>query len=82
MSSRYRDVAERHGVALRHFENKVPPSARHNAGRIALVVVMVGMVSHALREQAQCLAADQAEVVYLRTASVSAFRAAIEERLG
>lgn len=82
MSSRYREVVERHGAELRHFENKVPPSARHNAGKIALIVVMVGMVSHALRDQAASLADGDAKVVYLRTASVSALRAAVEERLG
>lgn len=82
MSSRYRDVVERHGASLRHFENKVPASARRDAGKIALVVIMVSMVSHALREQAQSLAEDDAPVVYLRSASVSALRAAVDERLG
>lgn len=82
MSSRYRDVVERHGASLRHYEKKVPPSARRDAGKIALVVIMVTMVSHALREQAQSLATDEAQVVYLRSASVSALRAAVEERLG
>lgn len=82
LSSKYREVVEKHGAELRHFEKKVPPSARHNAGKIALIVVMVGMVSHALRDQAQSLADGEAKVVYLRTASVSALRAAVEERLG
>jgi hypothetical protein len=81
MSSRYRDVVERHGASLRHYENKVPASARRDAGKIALVVIMVTMVSHALREQAQSLAVDDAPVVYLRSASVSALRAAVDERL-
>ena len=58
MSSRYREVVERHGVELRHFENRVPASARRDAGKIALVVIMVGMVSHALRDQAQREARD------------------------
>lgn len=82
MSSRYREVVERHGVELRHFENRVPASARRDAGKIALVVIMVGMVSHALRDQAQSLAEGDAPVVYLRSASVSALRAAVDERLG
>lgn len=82
MSSRYRDVVERHGVTLRHYENKVPASARRDAGKIALVIIMVSMVSHALRDQAQSLALDEAPVVYLRSASVSALRAAVDERLG
>jgi len=44
------------------------------------VVVMVGMVSHALRDQVKELVADESRVKYVRTASVSALRAAIEER--
>ncbi|MEZ4307035.1 MAG: DUF2325 domain-containing protein [Polyangiaceae bacterium] len=82
LSSRYREVVEKHGVELRHYEKRVPPSARRDAGKIALIVVMVGMVSHALREQAQHLAANDAEVVYLRTASISALRAAVDAHLG
>jgi hypothetical protein len=82
MSSRYREVVERHGVELRHFEKKVPPSARRDTGKVALVVIMVSMVSHALREQAQGLADDASQVVYLRSPSVSALRAAVDERLG
>jgi len=82
MSSRYRDVVEQHGGSLRHYENRVPAGARRDAGKIALVVIMVTMVSHALREQAQSLVSDDAPVVYLRSASVSALRAAVEERLG
>ena len=82
MSSRYREIVEKHGASLRHYENKVPASARRDAGKIALVVIMVTMVSHTLREQAQMIAEDTAKVVYLRSASVSALRAAIEEQLG
>lgn len=82
LSSRYREVVEAHGVSLRHYEKKVPASARREAGKIALVVIMVTMVSHALREQAQSLAANDAEVVYLRSPSVSALRALVDERLG
>ncbi len=82
LSSHYRSVVERHGASLRHYENKVPASARRETGKIALIVIMVGMVSHALRDQAQGLADGSAEVVYLRSASVSALRAVVEERLG
>ncbi len=82
LSSHYRDVVERHGVSLRHYEKKVPASARRDAGKVALVVIMVTMVSHALREQAQSLAENDAPVVYLRSASVSALRAAVDEQLG
>ncbi|PCC69795.1 hypothetical protein SAMN02745121_04220 [Nannocystis exedens] len=79
MSSRYREVAQRFGCSLRHFEQRIPPGVRHGAGKIALVVVMVGMVSHALRDQIKELVTDDTKVVYLRTASVSALRAAVEQ---
>ncbi|HEY8377221.1 MAG TPA: DUF2325 domain-containing protein [Nannocystis sp.] len=79
MSSRYREVVQRFGWSLRHFEQRIPPGLRHGAGKIALVVVMVGMVSHALRDQIKELVADETKVVYLRTASVSALRAAVEQ---
>lgn len=79
MSSRYREVAQRFGWSLRHFEQRIPPGVRHGAGKIALVVVMVGMVSHALRDQIKELVTDDTKVVYLRTASVSALRAAVEQ---
>ncbi|WP_434045782.1 MULTISPECIES: DUF2325 domain-containing protein [Sorangium] len=80
MSSRYRDLVEQHGWSMRHYENRVPPGARHGAGKVALIVIMVTMVSHALRDQMQSLAAEGAPVVYLRSASVSALRAALEQR--
>jgi hypothetical protein len=79
MSSRYREVAKRFGWSLKHFEQKIPPGLRHGTGKIALVVVMVGMVSHALRDQIKDLIDDETKVVYLRTASVSALRAAVEQ---
>src|SRR4051794_20343314 len=78
MVSRYRDVLEQRGCSLRHYENKVPPGARHGAGKIALVVIMVGMVSHSLRQQVQSLETGDAPVLYLRSASISALRGAIE----
>jgi hypothetical protein len=82
MSSRYRDVAKKFGMSVRHYEQRLPPGLRHSIGKIGLVVVMVGMVSHALRDQIKDLVSDDTSVVYLRTASVSALRAAIEERVG
>jgi hypothetical protein len=78
MSDRYREVVEEKGLVLRHYEKKVPPGVRHTLGRVAAVVIMVGMVSHALRDQVKGLVTDGAPVVYLRTASVSALRAAVE----
>jgi hypothetical protein len=79
MSNRYRDVVENKGFSLRHYENKVPPGARHGAGKIALVVIMVTMVSHSLRQQVQSLAIEDAKVVYLKSASISALRTAVEQ---
>lgn len=79
LSSRYRDIVESRGWSLRHYENRVPPGARHGAGKIALIIVIVTMVSHSLREQVQTLATGGAPVVYLRSASVSALRGAVEQ---
>lgn len=82
MSSRYRDVAKKLGWSVKHYEQRLPPGLRHSIGKIGLVVVMVGMVSHALRDQVKELVTDESRVVYVRTASVSALRAAIEEHNG
>src|ERR1700704_4566174 len=78
LSARYRDIVEKHGWSLRHYENRLPPGARHGAGKIALVVIMVTMVSHSLRQQVQSLAIEDARVIYLKSASVSALRGAVE----
>lgn len=77
LSGRYRSVVEERGLELRHFENRVPNGTRRILGRVAAVVVMVGMVSHALRDQAKELVTDDAPVVYLKSASPSALRTAI-----
>lgn len=77
MSDRYRAIVEERGLVLRHFENRVPNGTRHVLGKVATVVIMVGMVSHALREQVQGLIPEGAPIVYLRSASVSALRAAV-----
>jgi len=81
MSSLYRELVEKHGCELRHYEKRVPSAARRAAGKIALVVVMVGMVSHALLQQVHDLPIDGAPIVYLRTASVSALKAALAEKV-
>ncbi len=78
LSDRYRDVAEAHGLELRHFEKRVPNGTRRIMGRVAAVIVMVGMVSHSLRDQAKALVSDDAPVVYLKSASVSALRGALD----
>src|SRR4051794_21339035 len=72
MSERYRAIVEERGLELRHFENRVPNGTRRILGRVAAVIVMVGMVSHSLRDQVKGIVPDEAPVVYLRSASVSA----------
>jgi hypothetical protein len=78
MSERYREVAAERGLLLRHFENRVPPGMRRTIGKVAAVIVIAGMVSHSLRDQAKGLVPEGAPIVYLRTASVSALRAAVD----
>lgn len=78
MTERYRSVVEERGYSVRHYENRLPPGARRGAGRIALVVIMVSMVSHSLLQQVKSLSIDDAPVIYLRSASVSALRSAVE----
>ena len=77
MSDRYREVVEARGRELRHFESRVPNATRRNLGKGAAVIVMVGMVSHSLRDQAKSIVPDDAPVVYLKSASVSALRQAV-----
>src|SRR5690242_4027216 len=77
MSDRYREIVEERGLELRHFEKRVPNGTRQIVGRVAAVIVMVGMVSHSLRDQAKALVPDDAPVVYLRSASVSALHHAV-----
>jgi hypothetical protein len=77
MTNQYRAVIEERGYELRHYEKRVPPAAKRNGGKIALVVVMVTMVSHALLAHAKTLAEDT-RIVYLRSPSISALRAAVE----
>lgn len=77
MVERYREVVEERGLELRHYEKRVPNGTRRILGKVAAVVVMVGMVSHALRDQAKALVSDDAPIVYLRSASASALREAV-----
>lgn len=78
MLDRYREVVERRGWSLKHFEQRIPQGFRHSAGEVDLVVVMLDKVSHALRDQINALVAGAAKVIYLRSSSVSALRAAVE----
>ncbi|HVH44526.1 MAG TPA: DUF2325 domain-containing protein [Labilithrix sp.] len=77
MSERYRAIVEERGLELRHFENRVPNGTRRIIGKVAAVIIMVGMVSHSLRDQVKGLVSEDAPVVYLRSASVSALRTAV-----
>jgi len=78
MSGRYRAIVEERGLELRHFENRVPNGTRKIMGKVAAVIIMVGMVSHSLRDQVKSLVADDAPVVYLKSASISALRNAVD----
>jgi uncharacterized protein YgbK (DUF1537 family) len=80
LTDRYREVAAEHGWDLVHYEKKVPQGARHGIAQVALVVVVVGMVSHTLRDQVKNLSTANAPIVYVRTASASALRAAVAQR--
>lgn len=77
MSERYRAIASEHGHELRHFEKRVPNGTRRMLGKVAAVIVVVGMVSHALRDQVKGMVAPDAPLVYVRSASVSSLRTAI-----
>lgn len=77
LSDKYRDVVAEKGLELRHFEQRIPNGTRHALGRVAAVIVMVGMVSHALRDQVKQLVPEGAPVVYLRSASISSLRNAV-----
>ena len=68
MSNRYRAIVEERGLELRHFEHRVPNGTRRILGNVAAVIIMVGIVAHALRDQVKGLVADDAPVVYLRSA--------------
>lgn len=79
LTPRYRAIVEERGLEMRHFEQRIPSGARHTFGRVAAIIVIVGMVSHSLRDQVKGLAPVGAPIVYLRTASISALREAVAE---
>lgn len=76
----YRAAAEKEGYRLRYFEKRLPANQRRTIGKVAMVVVMVNMMSHALLSQAREAAEQGADVVYLKTASVSALRDALSKK--
>jgi hypothetical protein len=77
MSDRYRAVVAERGLEMRHFENRIPNGMRHMVGKVAAVIIMVGMVSHSLRDQVKDLVSSDAPIVYLRSASISSLRTAV-----
>lgn len=77
MSQRYRAVAAERGLALRHFEQRVPNGMRRLLGHVTAVFIIVGMVSHALHAQVRALVPAGAPVIYLRSASISSLRNAV-----
>lgn len=76
----YREAVEKQGYRLRYFEKRLPANQRRTLGKVAMVVVMVNMMSHALLSQAREAAEQGASVVYLKTASVSALRDALARK--
>ena len=50
MSTRYREIVEDRGLELRHYEKRGPNGTRRIVGRVAAVIIMVGRVSHSLRD--------------------------------
>ena len=77
LSHHYREAVEHEGYELVHYEHKIPAKGRHGLSKAAIVVVMVSMISHALVQQVQELTPEGAAVVYLKSPSVSALRAAV-----
>lgn len=77
LSDRYRAIVEERGLELRHYENRVPNGTKRILGPVAAVIIMVGMVSHSLRDQVKGMVDEHAKVVYLRSASVSSLRSAV-----
>lgn len=77
LSGRYREIVEARGLAMRHFESRVPNGMRRMLGKVAAVIVVVTMVSHALRDQVCNLVSGGAPIIYVRSASISALRAAV-----
>jgi hypothetical protein len=77
LSDRYREIVEDKGLELRHYEKRVPNGTRRIMGKVAAVFVMVGMVSHSLRDQVKEIVPQEAPIVYLKSASVSALRNAV-----
>jgi hypothetical protein len=74
LEARYREAVEASGFALRYYEARVPNKLPPAAGKIALVIVIVTMVSHPLMSRARELAGNHTRIVYLKSPSSSAVR--------
>lgn len=74
LEARYREAVEASGYDFRFYEARVPNKLAPEAGKIALVIVIVTMVSHSLLARARELAGDHTRIVYLKSASSSAVR--------
>jgi uncharacterized protein DUF2325 len=77
LEARYREAVEASGYALRYYEARVPNKLLPAAGKIALVIVIVTMVSHPLMTRARELAGNHTRIVYLTSSSSSAVRQTI-----
>jgi len=78
LQARYRDVVERIGYQCRCYEDRVSNKQGPSAGKIALVIVLVTMVSHPLLMQARAMAGEHQRIVYLKSPSVSSVRHTVE----
>jgi hypothetical protein len=79
LEARYREAVEASGYALRYYEARVPNKVLPTAGKIALVIVIVTMVSHPLMTRARELAGDRTRIVYLKSSSSSAVRQTVAD---
>jgi hypothetical protein len=78
LEEHYKKVVERFGYEFSFYEQRIVAKKVPNRARIAMVIVMVGMISHPLMAHARELADSGSSLVYLRTPSVSGVRAALE----
>lgn len=77
LEARYREAVEGSGYNFRYYEDRIPHKLVITSAKIALVIVIVTMVSHALLARARDLAGAHARIVYLKSPSLSAVRQAV-----
>lgn len=78
LQARYREAVEKIGYRCRCYEDRVSTKCAPSAGKVALVIVMISMVSHPLLAHARELAGEQERIVYLKSPSVSSVRQTVE----